>query len=179
MTTAHDGETALVVAVPEAEALVRPVRARHDPSAADGMPAHVTVLYPFMDTTVIDQQTGDLLQALFAAHPPFGCRLTHIGSFTDTAVYLAPEPAAPFVALTEAVAARFPDYPPYRGIHASIVPHLTVALASGATLNHVADAFARRARAALPIAVPVDAVTLFERQAGRWRERARYALGAS
>jgi hypothetical protein len=39
--------SALVVLVLEAEASVKPFRDRHDPSAAAGMPAHITLLYPF------------------------------------------------------------------------------------------------------------------------------------
>ncbi|WP_079312549.1 hypothetical protein [Microbispora sp. GKU 823] len=41
-------ETALVVEVPSAEPLVRGLRERYDSFAAYGMPAHVTVLYPFL-----------------------------------------------------------------------------------------------------------------------------------
>ena len=41
-------ESALVILVPEAEPLVRPFRHRFDPSAALGVPAHITLLYPFI-----------------------------------------------------------------------------------------------------------------------------------
>ncbi|HEX9447459.1 MAG TPA: hypothetical protein VF920_05740 [Dongiaceae bacterium] len=34
--------------VPEAEALVGALRARFDPSASQCVPAHVTLLYPFL-----------------------------------------------------------------------------------------------------------------------------------
>jgi hypothetical protein len=40
-------ESGLVVLAPEAEFLVGPFRAKYDPSAAAGMPAHITLLYPF------------------------------------------------------------------------------------------------------------------------------------
>ena len=40
-------ESALVVVVPEAEQLVGPFREKYDPSAAAGMPPHITLLYPF------------------------------------------------------------------------------------------------------------------------------------
>ena len=39
---------ALVVLVPEAEASVGRLRQRYDPSAAVGMPAHITLNYPFL-----------------------------------------------------------------------------------------------------------------------------------
>ena len=41
-------ESALVVLVPEAEAIVGRLRQRYDPSAAVGMPAHITLNYPFL-----------------------------------------------------------------------------------------------------------------------------------
>jgi hypothetical protein len=38
--------TALIILVPEAEAFVKEFRDKYDPSAAEGMPAHITVLFP-------------------------------------------------------------------------------------------------------------------------------------
>lgn len=43
-------ESALVMLVPQSEALVRSFRDRYDPSAAEGIPAHITLLYPFKVT---------------------------------------------------------------------------------------------------------------------------------
>ena len=47
--------------------------------------------------------------------------------FDEDVLWLAPEPAASFRALTTVVARAFPDYPPYRGTFQDVVPHLTVA----------------------------------------------------
>ena len=41
-------ESALVILVPEAEPVVGRLRQRYDPSAAVGMPAHITLNYPFL-----------------------------------------------------------------------------------------------------------------------------------
>jgi len=41
-------ESALVILVPEAEAIVGRLRQRYDPSAAVGMLAHITLNYPFL-----------------------------------------------------------------------------------------------------------------------------------
>ena len=41
-------ESAPVILVPEAEAIVGRWRQRYDPSAAVGMPAHITLNYPFL-----------------------------------------------------------------------------------------------------------------------------------
>ena len=62
-------ESALVLAVPEAEAAVGALRAAHDPSAADGMPAHITLLYPFRDPARVDAALLAELAAFFAQVP--------------------------------------------------------------------------------------------------------------
>src|SRR4051812_32565116 len=49
-----DMESAILLAVPEAEPLVHEWRAKGDPSAAHGVPAHVTLLYPFLPVEAID-----------------------------------------------------------------------------------------------------------------------------
>jgi hypothetical protein len=50
--------TALIILVPEAEALVKEFRDKYDHSAAEGMPAHVTVLYPFKTLEHIGEDVG-------------------------------------------------------------------------------------------------------------------------
>ena len=47
-------ESAVLLAVPEAEPLVHEWRAVGDPSAAHGVPAHVTLLYPFLPSDQLD-----------------------------------------------------------------------------------------------------------------------------
>jgi hypothetical protein len=58
--------------------------------------------------------------------PPLDFALTEVGRFPGV-VYLAPKPAAPFIALTQAVVERWPDDQPYGGAYEEIIPHLTVA----------------------------------------------------
>jgi len=48
--------SALVVLVPEAGALVGRLRQRYDPSAAVGMPAHITLNYPFLPSEPADTE---------------------------------------------------------------------------------------------------------------------------
>ncbi len=64
-------ESALVIIVPTAEPVVGSFRARYDPSAAVDIPAHITVLYPFMPPEKIDDQVEADLGALFLARPAF------------------------------------------------------------------------------------------------------------
>jgi 2'-5' RNA ligase len=168
-------ESALIVDVPEAESLVEEWRAKHDRSAQRGVPAHITVLYPFIPTEKIDEQLHTNLRALFAAHPAFRFRLSHVARFPDAVAWLAPEPAEPFTALTEAVASRYPDYPPYEGIHEVVIPHLTVA-EGGTELQDEVDA-------ALTPALPIEAearsvLMILEDETGWWNPGERYPLGS-
>ena len=67
-----DRRSALLVAVPEAEPAVAEHRARLDSSARDGVPAHLTVLYPFLPPASIDRAVLASLRGLFAGFAPFG-----------------------------------------------------------------------------------------------------------
>ncbi|MDT0319538.1 2'-5' RNA ligase family protein [Streptomyces millisiae] len=169
------GETALLVVVEAAEPVVGGWRRRFDRSAAAGVPAHVTVLVPFLDVARIDDGVLGELRQLFAAHRPFDVRFEGFGRFPDV-LYLAPEPAGPVRALTEAVVARWPEVPPYGGAFAEVVPHLTVAH------GQVEDVY-REAEAALagrlPLGASVHAVELWGSDGDRWRRRARFPLLAA
>ena len=168
-------ESALIIDVPEAQPLVDEWRAKYDSSAQHGVPAHITVLYPFMPTEVIDEQLHADLRALFAAHPAFTFRLSHVARFPDAVAWLAPDPAEPFKALIEAIASQYPDYPPYEGIHEEVIPHLTVA-EGGTELQDDVDA-------ALTPALPIEAeatnvLMILEDETGWWSPGERYPLGS-
>jgi 2'-5' RNA ligase len=175
-------ESALVVLVPEAEPLVAPLRAKHDPAAAAGMPAHITLLFPFKPPEDIDAGVLDGLRQCFAGFAPFRFRLAETRRFVapDPVLYLAPEPAGMFRALTMAIWQRHPEMPPYRGRHPDIVPHLCVArLSDRKQLEQVARDLAPAAAAGLPIQATATEVALVDTRSGRWRTRTMLRLGST
>ena len=109
-----ESESALIVMVPEAEPLVKAFRDRYDPSAAAGVPAHVTLLYPFKHPDEIDQAVLDDLGRCFRGRAPFRFALASIWRFPDGILYLAPDPHEPFRELTVAIWDRY-ETPPYGG----------------------------------------------------------------
>ena len=119
-------ESAILVSVPEAEPVVGTLRARLDRSAARGVPAHVTVLYPFVAPHQVSAAVIATAAAAVASVPSFDCQFASTDWFGDDVVWLAPEPAGPFRALTAAVHAAFPRYLPFGGAFATVIPHLTV-----------------------------------------------------
>jgi 2'-5' RNA ligase len=120
-------ESAVVVPVPEAEPAVGRHRARLDGAAGLGVPAHVTVLFPFAAPPDVTAATIRRLAAAVASVPEFDCVFRRTAWFDERVLWLAPEPDLPFRALTQAVTAAFPGYPPYGGVHGDdVIPHLTI-----------------------------------------------------
>ena len=114
------------MAVPEAEPAVRQFRERFDASALLGIPAHITVLAPFMPAHAVDAAVLGQLERLFATAGRFRFRLDHTGWFGDEVLWLGMQDPAPFRALTRSVYRAFPAFPPVGGQFDEVVPHLTV-----------------------------------------------------
>jgi 2'-5' RNA ligase len=125
--TANTGESGVIIPI-ELPVALRRLRDRMDPSAAQGVPAHVTLLYPLMPPSGLTEEVRATLAGIIAAEPTFGVRFTRVGRWPGV-VYLPPEPAEPFSRLIDALAAAFPDHPPYGGSIPlpDVVPHLTIA----------------------------------------------------
>lgn len=119
------GRTAVVVEVPAARALVDRVRAEFGPDAAVKVVPHVTVLYPWLEADEITPADLAGLAAVAAGVPAFDVVLDRFAWFPGV-LWLAPDPADPFVRLTHGAAACWPHTPPYGGAHAAVTPHLSV-----------------------------------------------------
>lgn len=170
-------EAALVVLVPEVEPLVGPLRARHDPSAAVGVPAHITINYPFVPGLQITERLLQTLGELFAGFARFGFRFEKLARFPDV-LYLPPEPGEPFDNLINLVAREFPESPPYGGDFETVIPHLTIAQSQdGQLLTTLEDEVAALAGGLLPINLTVERVSLLTNRAGRWGEEQAFPLG--
>ena len=171
-----EGQSALLVPVPEAEPLVGEWRSLYDASAAAGVPAHITLLYPFVPRPEIDERLLGELQAHFAARAPFSFRFPVLARFPGI-VYLAPQPSTPFRALIRDLAVRYPDYPPYGGIHDDVVPHLTVA----DRRDRLDLVLMQRIETGLGPRLPLEArareVWLMTERRKRWSRKARFRLG--
>lgn len=116
----------LVVLVPEAEPVVGHLRDRWDANAGDGVAAHVTVLFPFVPPAAVDDTVLRRLRDLFASVPAFPYAFARTAWFDDRVLWLAPDDDRPFRELTALVHRAFPAYPPFGGVYADPVPHLTV-----------------------------------------------------
>jgi 2'-5' RNA ligase len=167
-------ESAVVVLVRELEPVVGEWYRRHTEAGRRGLPPHLTLLYPFLDTDELGEEPA---RRLIEALRPFSALTV---TFAETArfhgeeetLYLRPDPTEPFLRITEALAAAFPDHPPYGGAVDEIVPHLTVAQGSPPLL----DPIERTVRARLPVTVRVERVWLVVDTAAGWRRRSAVPL---
>jgi 2'-5' RNA ligase len=164
-----EGDSAVVVAVPAAEPVVSIWRERFDSSATQGMPAHITALYPFLPEARLTREAVAQLRELCAAVPVLDLAFRRTGRFPGV-LYLDPEPADGLRELTIAVAERWPEAPPYGGVFDEVIPHLTVARDAGEdVLHHIeADILGR-----LPVRTRLAEARLYVFDGERWQLRER------
>jgi 2'-5' RNA ligase len=156
--------TGLVLLTPDVDPLVDQWRRRYDPSRARGMPAHVTILYPWLRYETITSNDRSALAELCVRRPPFDITFSRFGRFPHT-LWLEPQPAEPILQLVGELAERWPDHPPYSGEIPVVVMHLTLADGHDAGALHavVADIEPH-----LPVRVTVPALALMRVRSGRW-----------
>lgn len=183
MAESSIGLTFLVVPVAAAEAIVRDALRRFNPGLAhradlpaEVVIAHVTVGGPFLPPERIDQAVLEQLAGVCRAQPAFDFRLATLEVFaTSGVVYLAPEPAAPFVALIRGIESCWPAYPIYGGQYPEPVPHVTLAI-DQRTPQQVA-AVRASVEPRLPIAAEAREVQLLVVGDRAWRPLGRFPLG--
>ncbi|MFG2712945.1 2'-5' RNA ligase family protein [Streptomyces goshikiensis] len=166
------GQTGLIVKIPEAEPVVRAWRERLDPGARAGVPAHVTVLFPFLEERRIDASVHAALAGVLAGHEAFDLRFEECGRFPGT-LYLPPVPDTPLRRLTLAIAERWPQTPPYGGRFAEVIPHLTIAQDQE---PHVLSSVEADLRPRLPFSARVSSVALMAYDGATWQHRATFPL---
>ena len=167
-------ETALLIVIDDAEPFDE-VRREFAVETFDlGIPFHVTLLYPFAPT-VTAELVADA-RDFFAERPPFAFELTRIAAWPRV-VYAVPEPDDALREYMAALFTRFPDWPPYGGIHEEVIPHAT--LGEEVDGPAVRDEIERRVAPHLPHRCQARDVALWDEVTpDRWRERDRFPLAA-
>lgn len=173
--TSNCAQSALLVPVPAAEAVVGDWRSVHDPSARTGVPAHITLVVPWLPPEQIKQEHLEELEDLLAECPAFDYVLDRVCWFGERVLWLAPSPAEPFKDMTSLLADHF-ETPPWQGEFAEVVPHLTVGLAGYALGNSLKQAAADLS-AKLPVACRADQVDVMCGDGVSWDVVHRAPLG--
>lgn len=149
------------------------IRRRWDLAASLGARPHVTILYPFLPGSLLTARVRADLAAIARSVEPFEVYFGAVRRFDDV-IWIEPEPAVPFRLLTAAVVARWPECPPYGGIFADVIPHLTVAESATAVRQDMEATIA----AALPFARRATTLEVWRQdEARRWHPHWRLPLG--
>ena len=119
--------SAVVIIAPlPVQAFAVPLMRKYSFESMLRVPAHITVLFPFVPLTDLDA-AAETLRAICVDVAPFDVTLDGYGHFS-TVVYLKPVNPEPIKAVFQRIHAHYPEYPPYRGAFGNddIVPHITV-----------------------------------------------------
>ena len=139
-----------------------------------GLPAHATLLYPFVAPERLDAAVRRDLAAVAARHGPFPYRLTGPQRWPGV-VYAAVDPPEPFVALQASLGAAFPDFPIYGpDARFTYVPHVTIVEGGAGDGARLASA----TRGRLSLSARATHLEVIVRVAGLgWRTLWRIPLG--
>ena len=166
------GETALIFRVelpPELEEL----RRQSASGASEGLPAHITLLYPFVAPESIDSSLQARLTEIAMSHHRFTYRLTGPHRWPNI-LYASVEPQTLCVALQADLARAFPKHPLHGGLF-DFSPHVTIAEGAAA---ESATIVGHRAWNDLSEAAPMraEAIEFIVRTAGNWSTMWRIPL---
>jgi 2'-5' RNA ligase len=151
------------------------LRRRRVENATIGVPAHMTLLHPFIEPAGLDGSVRRTLAAVAAGHRPFDYQQTRMAEWPD-AIYVAVEPTEPFERLQRELQAAFPDWPIYgAGVDFEFEPHITVADRQGKRHTGIHRDRAWRALPRPSRASAVEVIATGEN--GRWRLVWRLPLG--
>jgi 2'-5' RNA ligase len=127
MNSAMEYETALlVIPPPKVQSFAFSIRERYDTEWFNRVPAHITLLYPFVPSDQVET-TAALLKTICVDLSPFELTLDKYGKFKD-ALFLEPSNPDPILELHQHLTKAFPDYPIYEGEHGDdLHPHMTLA----------------------------------------------------
>ena len=176
-------DAAVILAVPGAEPLIGALRREHTPGGTRGVPAHVTLLYPFVGADRINADVLARLRGAIDGADPFDLTLTETARFDDGVLYLAVEPADRIRALIARISDAFDRIPYDRFPPDEVIPHVTVATGEGypdgatATDLELFDRLESQLASSLPLTGRADRVVVLADSADGWTTAHELPLG--
>ncbi|MGH3887194.1 MAG: 2'-5' RNA ligase family protein [Pseudonocardiaceae bacterium] len=159
--------------MPAADGLLASVGARYPGTVREGVPAHVSLLYPFVTAAELDEGVISALGELFAEQVPMPVEFVKCYR-RDGFVALRPEPIEGLTGLLGEARRRWPEVVPYEGLYGDVEPHVTVALRAS---EETAVTIEQEVTAELPISADLREAWLVAFE-GRWSLRGRFEFGA-
>ena len=125
MGTVQLATAVVIIASHEVQAIAVPTLRRYTPEALIRVPAHLTLLYPFVEYEQLNTACQKLRRIL-AEVEPFDITMDGYDCF-PTVSFMVPADPGPIQAVFRQILAAFPECPPYRGLFGNdLHPHMTV-----------------------------------------------------
>jgi hypothetical protein len=164
-------KTALVSLLPAADRLLEVAAAVNPALVRPGIPAHATILYPFLQSDELAGPNVERLRELAAALPATDVRLNHV--VTERGFVAVGVPA--LQPAMESVCAAWPELIPYGGRFGPTPPvHVTIAM--GASESEAERIVAELDRQ-LPIQARIEAMQVVALTAEGWGHCLSVPLG--
>lgn len=161
-------ESVILIPVPSADSIVGKWRNKYDEVSLHGIPAHITILFPFKSPEDNNLEVIEKLRIFFSRVKSFSFSLGKISSFPNV-IFLEPAPKTKFVELTKGITKIFPENPPYEDKFPKINPHLTIGqLKRFQNLEKIKTEIYEDIRSKLPIKSEAIKARLMESDNGRW-----------
>jgi 2'-5' RNA ligase len=142
-----------------------------------GVPPHITLLYPWRDVPLLNDDL-EQLKTVLSKHQAFSLCFDRLETFEIGAVYLALQDGSSARAIMSDLMKAFPDTPPYGGDFLDAVPHLTIARCDPENVHVLKAEIARELT--LPLEFLVNEIAVMEEEAeGHWFTRHIIALQPS
>jgi hypothetical protein len=121
-------QSGLVLPVSAVDGILDATRRRHPDGTVRDLPAHVSLLYPFLPVEQLDEHVTESLARIFETCIPFDLSFVHCVQKSGF-LFLPPEPVIECRRLASALRRQWPDLVPYGGrFGPDPDPHLTIAM---------------------------------------------------
>src|SRR5689334_986824 len=105
--------TIMIVTPPEIQAIAAPIRYQYSLTSLIRVPAHLSVLYPFVEFERLSEACA-VLREIASPLPPFDITMSGYDQFPGV-IFMNPVDPAPIQDIFRRIYARFPECPPYDG----------------------------------------------------------------
>lgn len=169
-------QSALMLNCADLEPALHDIRMALDPSAADGVPAHLNLLYPF--TTRLSVEQDDQLNQVLRDFGRFQLEFSTTAWFGTDSVYLPPTDPVILNNLVTRIRDLFPDHPAFGAVPERAIPHVTIGKRAPLEALKAAEV---RVLKHLPVVQRCTTVELWSGPppgTGAWRRHRTYALGS-
>ncbi|MEV0528779.1 2'-5' RNA ligase family protein [Streptomyces sp. NPDC050439] len=168
------GTTAVLVLLPDADPLLALAARVETRVVRPGVPAHATLLYPWLSAEEIGPSDLERLRAVLVRAAPDGGRIPLRLTEAERAGAFVGVPVPELRSLATAVREAYPDQVPYGGQFGQDPPvHVTVSLDA---TDHTAADIAHRVTGRLPITTEVSTVHVVALSPDGWQVLAELPL---